>query len=205
MAEIAAADVMKLREKTGVGMMECKKALVETHGDMEAAIKLLREKGAAKAEKRMGRATSEGTVHAYIHGGGRIGVLIEVNCETDFVARTDQFRSLVNDLAMQVAANPQTRSVSREGLPASIIEAEKEIFRKQAETSGKPAAVIEKMVEGRLGKFYEEVCLLDQPFIKDDKKKVGDLVKEAIVSTGENITVRRFSRFQLGEELEETS
>ena len=202
MAEIAAADVMKLREKTGVGMMECKKALVETHGDMEAAIKLLREKGAAKAEKRMGRTTSEGTVHAYIHGGGRIGVLIEVNCETDFVARTDQFRTLVNDLAMQVAANPQTRSVSREGLPESVIEAEKEIYRKQAETSGKPAAVIDKMVEGRIGKFYEEVCLVDQPFIKDDKKKVGDLVKEAIVSTGENISVRRFSRFQLGEELE---
>jgi elongation factor Ts len=202
MAEIAAADVMKLREKTGVGMMECKKALVETKGDMEAAIKLLREKGAAKAEKRMGRTTSEGTVHAYIHGGGRIGVLIEVNCETDFVARTDQFRTMVNDLAMQVAANPQTRSVSREGLPESVIEGEKEIYRKQAETSGKPAAVIEKMVEGRLLKFYEEVCLIDQPFIKDDKKKVGDLVKEAIVSTGENISVRRFSRFQLGEELE---
>jgi elongation factor Ts len=202
MAEIAAADVMKLREKTGVGMMECKKALVETQGDMEAAIKLLREKGAAKAEKRMGRTTSEGTVHAYIHGGGRIGVLIEVNCETDFVARTDQFRTMVNDLAMQVAANPQTRSVSREGLPEPVIEAEKEIYRKQAETSGKPAAVIEKMVEGRLLKFYEEVCLIDQPFIKDDKKKVGDLVKEAIVATGENISVRRFSRFQLGEELE---
>lgn len=202
MAEIAAADVMKLREKTGVGMMECKKALVETHGDMEAAVKLLREKGAAKAEKRMGRATSEGTVHAYIHGGGRIGVLIEVNCETDFVARTDKFKALVNDLAMQVAANPQTRSVSREGLPVSVVEAEREIYRKQAEASGKPAAVIEKMVEGRLSKFYEEVCLVDQPFIKDDKKKVDDLVKEAIVSTGENISVRRFSRFQLGEELE---
>jgi elongation factor Ts len=201
MTEISAADVMKLREKTGVGMMECKKALVETKGDMEAAIKLLREKGAAKAEKRMGRTTSEGVVHAYIHGGGRIGVLIEVNCETDFVARTDQFRTLVNDLAMQVAANPQTKSVTREELPAALIESEKEIFRKQAEASGKPANVIEKMVEGRLSKFYEEVCLVDQPFIKDDKKKVGELVQEAIVATGENVSVRRFARFQLGEEL----
>lgn len=201
MAEINAADVMKLREKTGVGMMECKKALVDTSGDMEAAVKLLREKGAAKAEKRMGRSASEGLVHAYIHGGGRIGVLIEVNCETDFVARTDQFKSLVNDLAMQVAANPQIRSVSHESLPESIIEAEKDIFRKQAEASGKPAAVIEKMVEGRIAKYFEEVCLLDQPFIKDDKKKISDLIKEAIVTTGENISVKRFSRFQLGEEV----
>ncbi|GMV64321.1 MAG: translation elongation factor Ts [Candidatus Omnitrophica bacterium] len=200
MAEISAADVMKLREKTGVGMMECKKALVDTGGDLEAAVKLLREKGAAKAEKRMGRSTSEGIVHAYIHGGGRIGVLIEVNCETDFVARTDQFKALVNDLAMQVAANPQIRSVSHEDLPESLIEAEKDIYRKQAEASGKPAAVIEKMVDGRIAKYYEEVCLLDQPFIKDDKKKISDLVKEAIVATGENISVRRFARFQLGEE-----
>jgi len=200
MAEISAADVMKLREKTGVGMMECKKALVDTGGDLEAAVKLLREKGAAKAEKRMGRSTSEGIVHAYIHGGGRIGVLIEVNCETDFVARTDQFKVLVNDLAMQVAANPQIRSVSHEDLPESLIEAEKDIYRKQAEASGKPAAVIEKMVDGRIAKYYEEVCLLDQPFIKDDKKKISDLVKEAIVATGENISVRRFARFQLGEE-----
>lgn len=201
MAEISAADVMKLREKTGVGMMECKKALVDTGGDLEAAVKLLREKGAAKAEKRMGRSTSEGIVHAYIHGGGRIGVLIEVNCETDFVARTDQFKALVNDLAMQVAANPQIRSVSHEDLPESLIEAEKDIYRKQAEASGKPAAVIEKMVDGRIAKYYEEVCLLDQPFIKDDKKKISDLVKEAIVATGENISVRRFARFQLGEEV----
>ncbi|KXK28043.1 MAG: Elongation factor Ts [Candidatus Hinthialibacteria bacterium OLB16] len=180
--------------------MECKKALVDTGGDLEAAVKLLREKGAAKAEKRMGRSTSEGIVHAYIHGGGRIGVLIEVNCETDFVARTDQFKALVNDLAMQVAANPQIRSVSHEDLPESLIEAEKDIYRKQAEASGKPAAVIEKMVDGRIAKYYEEVCLLDQPFIKDDKKKISDLVKEAIVATGENISVRRFARFQLGEE-----
>jgi elongation factor Ts len=201
MAEIAAAVVMKLREKTGVGMMECKKALVEASGDMGAAVKLLREKGAAKAEKRMGRATSEGMVHAYIHGGGRIGVLIEVNCETDFVARTDQFKGLVNDLAMQVAANPQTRGVAKEDLPDSLIEAEKEIYAKQAESSGKPAAVIAKMVEGRLAKFYEEVCLIDQPFIKDDKKKIDDLIKEAITTTGENISVRRFARFQLGEEV----
>lgn len=201
MAEIAAADVMKLREKTGVGMMECKKALVEAGGDMDAAIKLLRERGAAKAEKRMGRATGEGVVHSYIHGGGRIGVLVEVNCETDFVARTDQFKALVNDLAMQIAANPQVRGVAPEDLPAELIDSEKDIYRKQAETSGKPAAVIEKMVEGRLKKFYEEVCLLEQPFIKDDKKKVGELVKEAITTTGENISVRRYARFQLGEDL----
>ncbi|MCG3198767.1 MAG: translation elongation factor Ts [Candidatus Omnitrophica bacterium] len=201
MVDIAAADVMKLRERTGVGMMECKKALVEAGGDMEGAVKILREKGAAKAEKRMGRTTSEGVVHAYIHGGGRIGVLIEVNCETDFVARTDQFRTLVNDLAMQVAANPQTRGVSREDLPADFIESEKEIYRKQAESSGKPAPVIEKMVEGRLEKLYTEVCLLDQLFIKDDKKKISDLVKELIGTCGENISVRRFVRFQLGEQV----
>jgi len=201
MAEISAADVKTLREKTGVGMMECKKALAQAGGDMEAAVKLLRETGAAKAEKRMGRATSEGVVHSYIHGGGKLGVLVEINCETDFVARTDRFQSLANDIAMQVAANPQTQCVSQDQVPENLLAAEKEILAKQAESSGKPAEVIAKMVEGRLNKFYEEICLLDQPFIKDDKKTVDDVVKEAIGQTGENISVRRFARFQLGEEL----
>lgn len=201
MAEVTAADVKNLREKTGVGMMECKKALVEAGGDIEAAIKLLREKGAAKAEKRMGRTASEGIVHSYIHGVGKIGVLIEVNCETDFVARTDDFKDLANNLAMQVAANPQIQCVSQEEVPESVLQGEREILAKQAESSGKPPEVVEKMVEGRLKKFYQEICLLDQPFIKDDKKKVSDIVKEAVGTIGENISVRRFARFQLGEEL----
>jgi elongation factor Ts len=201
MAEIVAADVKKLREKTGVGMMECKKALVEAEGDIDAAIKLLREKGAAKAEKRMGRTTTEGLVHSYIHGVGRIGVLVEVNCETDFVARTDDFRELANNLAMQIAANPQIQCVSQEQIPESVLHTEKEILTKQAATSGKPPEVVEKMVEGRLKKFYQEVCLLDQAYIKDDKKSVSDIIKEAVGTLGENICVRRFARFQLGEEL----
>jgi elongation factor Ts len=200
MAEIGAADVKTLREKTGVGMMECKKALTQAGGDMEAAVKILRESGAAKAEKRMGRATSEGLVHSYIHGGGKLGVLVEINCETDFVARTDQFQTLANDIAMQVAANPQILCVSQDQVPENVIAAEREIFSKQAESSGKPPEVIAKMVEGRLKKFYQEVCLLDQPFIKDDKKTVAELVKEAIGQTGENISIRRFARFQLGEQ-----
>ena len=198
MAEISASAVKDLREKTGVGMMECKKALVESGGDVERAIKILREKGAAKAEKRMGRIASEGLVHSYIHPGGKIGVLIEVNCETDFVARTDDFIGLVSDLAMQVAANPQTICVTREEVPQELIDSEREILAKQAEGSGKPAEVIDKMVEGRLSKFYKEVCLLDQPFVKDDKVSILDLVKEKIGTLGENINVRRFARFQLG-------
>lgn len=199
MAEITAAVVKELREKTGVAMMDCKKALAEAGGDMDAAIKILREKGAAKAEKRSGRETSEGLVHSYIHGNGRIGVLIELNCETDFVARNEGFVTLANDLAMQVAANPQVRAVKREELDQAFLDSEREILIKQAESSGKPREIIEKMVEGRMSKIYEEVCLLDQPFIKDDKKKVVDIVNETIQTTGENITVRRFARFQLGE------
>lgn len=199
MAEITAAVVKELREKTGVAMMDCKKALAEAGGDMDAAIKILREKGAAKAEKRSGRETSEGLVHSYIHGNGRIGVLIELNCETDFVARNDGFVALANDLAMQVAANPQVRAVKREDLDQAFLDSEREILIKQAESSGKPREIIEKMVDGRMNKIYEEVCLLEQPFIKDDKKKVQDIVNETIQTTGENITVRRFARFQLGE------
>lgn len=201
MAEISAADVKNLRERTGVGMMECKKALSQAGGDMDAAIRILRETGAAKAEKRMGRATTEGLIHSYIHGGGKLGVLVEINCETDFVARTDKFQTLANDIAMQVAANPQIQCISQDQVPEELLAAEREILTKQAEGSGKPAEVIAKMVEGRLKKFYEEICLLDQPFIKDDKKTVGDMVKEAIGQIGENISVRRFARFQLGEEL----
>lgn len=201
MAEITAAVVKELREKTGVAMMDCKKALAEAGGDMDAAIKILREKGAAKAEKRSGRETSEGLVHSYIHGNGRIGVLIELNCETDFVARNDGFVALANDLAMQVAANPQVRAVKREDLDQAFLDSEREILIKQAESSGKPREIIEKMVDGRMNKIYEEVCLLEQPFIKDDKKKVQDIVNETIQTTGENITVRRFARFQLGETL----
>jgi len=199
MADISAAVVRELRERTGVGMMDCKKALVEAGGDLDAAVRLLREKGEKLADKRAGRATSEGLVHSYIHAGGRIGVLVEVNCETDFVARTDQFRSLCRDLAMQVAANAQTRGVTPDDLPSDVVQAERDILSKQALAEGKPAAVVEKMVEGRLKKFYEEACLLEQPFIKDDKKTVGEVVKETIAATGENIQVRRFARFQLGE------
>jgi len=200
MADISAADVMKLRESTGVGMMDCKNALVDAAGDFDKAVKILREKGAARAEKRMGREASEGVVHAYIHGAGRIGVLVEVNCETDFVARTDQFKGFVNDVAMQIAASAQTLSVTAADLPQEAVEAEKEIFAKQAESSGKPPEVIAKMVEGRIRKFYEEVCLLNQPFIKDDKKKVADILQEVIAACGENISINRFVRFQLGEQ-----
>ncbi|MCA9413626.1 MAG: translation elongation factor Ts [Candidatus Omnitrophica bacterium] len=201
MAGISAADVKELRDKTGVAMMDCKKALTEAEGDMEKAVKILREKGAAKAEKRSGRETSEGLIHSYIHGNGKIGVMIEINCETDFVARNENFIALANDLAMQVAANPQTRAIRKEELDEAFLASEKEILMKQAESSGKPAAIIEKMVEGRMNKIYEEVCLLEQPFIKDDKRKVSEIITEAIQTTGENVSVRRFARFQLGEEL----
>ncbi|MCA9417103.1 MAG: translation elongation factor Ts [Candidatus Omnitrophica bacterium] len=201
MAGISAADVKELRDKTGVAMMDCKKALTEAEGDMEKAVKILREKGAAKAEKRSGRETSEGLIHSYIHGNGKIGVMIEINCETDFVARNENFIALANDLAMQVAANPQTRAIRKEELDEAFLASEKEILMKQAESSGKPAAIIEKMVEGRIQKFYGEVCLLEQPFIKDDKRKVSEIITEAIQTTGENVSVRRFARFQLGEEL----
>ncbi len=200
MAGISAADVKELRDKTGVAMMDCKKALTEANGDLAAAVKILRERGAAKAEKRSGRETAEGVIHSYIHGNGRIGVLLELNCETDFVARNENFVALANDLAMQVAANPQIHAVKREELDEAFLQSEKEILMKQSESSGKPAAIIEKMVEGRMKKIYEEVCLLEQPFIKDDKKKVSDIITEAIQTTGENISVRRFARFQLGGE-----
>ena len=199
MSEVNASSVRDLRERTGAGMMDCKKALAEVNGDVEKAIVYLREKGLAAAAKRAGRTAADGLVEAYIHAGGKIGVLIEVNCETDFVARTDDFKGLVRDLAMQVAAaNP--RYVSREDVPADVIEQERAIYAAQAATSGKPAAVIEKMVTGKIEKFFADVCLLEQSFIKDSDKPVSRLVSDAVAKMGENIVVRRFSRFQLGEQ-----
>ncbi|MBX3026287.1 translation elongation factor Ts [bacterium] len=199
MSEVSASSVRDLRERTGAGMMDCKKALAEVDGDIEKAIVYLREKGLAAAAKRAGRTAADGLVEAYIHAGGKIGVLIEVNCETDFVARTDDFRGLVRDLAMQVAAaNP--RYVSREDVPAEVLEQERQIYAAQAASSGKPAPVIEKMVAGKIEKFYADVCLLEQAFIKDADKPVSRLVSDAVAKMGENIVVRRFARFQLGEQ-----
>jgi elongation factor Ts len=197
MTTITADLVKQLRERTGVGMMECKKALAESAGDLEKAVDALRKSGAAKAEKRAGREAREGLVEAYIHPGNRVGVLIEVNCETDFVARTPEFQELVRNLAMQVAA-AGAEFVRREEVPAERVEREREIFRAQLEGQGKPAAILDKIVDGKLQKFFAEVCLLEQPYIRDDKIMVGDLVREASGKTGENIVVRRFSRFRLG-------
>src|SRR5215813_11045822 len=192
------AQVKELRERTGAGIVECQKALHETEGNIEKAIVLLREKGLAAAAKRAGRTAAQGTVGAYIHGGGKIGVLIEVNCETDFVARTDEFQRLVKDIAMQIAAaNP--RYVRREEVAEEERERERAIYRAQTAQSGKPAAVIERIVDGKLEKFYSEACLLEQPFIRDPSKTVDQLVKDAVSRTGENIVVRRFARFQVGE------
>lgn len=195
---ITAAQVNDLRKITGAGLMDCKRALTETNGDQEKAVDYLRTKGLAAASKKAGRAATEGAVGSYIHAGGKIGVLVEVNCETDFVARTEEFQTLVKDLAMQVAAsNP--RHVRREDVSAETIESERNIYRAQASGSGKPPAVIEKIVDGKLEKFFADVCLLEQPFIKEPDRTVGRLVTDAIAHLGENIVVRRFSRFQLGE------
>ena len=198
-----AKDVMDLRAKTGVGMMDCKKALTETDGDIEKAIVLLREKGMATAAKRAGKIASEGVVGSYIHMGGKIGVLIEVNCETDFVARSDTFVRLVKDLAMHIAAS-KPEYVNREEVDPQRVEQEKEIIRVQAmnDPKPKPAAVIEKMVEGRINKFFEEICLLDQKYVRDPAKTVADVVNEATASLGEKIVVRRFVRYEMGEGLE---
>ena len=195
---ITADQVKQLREMTGAGMMECKKALAETGGDLNKAIDALRKAGIAKAEKRADRAASQGRVESYVHDS-RIGVLVEVNCETDFVARTDDFRTLCRDLAMQVAA-AAADYVRREEVPAERIERERAIYRDQVKNEGKPAAIVDKIVDGKLNKFYGEVCLLEQAFIKDDKIVVGDLVKQMSSKTGENIVVRRFVRFRLGAE-----
>lgn len=198
MATITASQVQELRQRTGVGMMECKKALQETAGDLEAAIDLLRTRGQAKAARKAGRETSEGRVEAYIHLGGKIGVLIEVDCETDFVAKTDDFRELARSLAMQVAAAVPL-AVDREGLDPEVVERETGIYRQQAEESGKPADIVEKIASGKLEKWYQEVCLLDQAYIKDPDRKVSDVVNEAVQRLGENIIVRRFTRFEVGE------
>ena len=198
---IKAEAVKELRERTGAGMMDCKKALTETGGDMEKAIDFLREKGLAAAAKKAGRIAAEGIVEAYIHGGGRIGVLVEVNCETDFVGKTDEFKELCRDIAMQIAAS-SPEFVSKEDVPQEAIDHEKEILRAQALNEGKPEKIVDKMVEGRIEKYYKEVCLLEQPFIKDPDKTVSQLVTEKIAKIGENISVRRFVRFQVGEGIE---
>jgi len=204
MSDVNATQVRELRDKTGAGMMDCKKALAESGGDLDKAVVYLREKGLAAAAKRSARAASEGMVGSYIHAGGKIGVLIEVNCETDFVARTPQFQTLVKDLAMQVAAaNP--RCVRREELSADVLEAERNICRAQASSSGKPPAVIEKIVDGKMEKFFSDSCLLEQPFIKEPQRTVSQLVTDAIAQLGENIVVRRFARFQLGEMTDQTA
>lgn len=201
--EISAGLVKELREKTGAGMMDCKKALAETAGDFEKAIEFLRKKGIASASKKAGRATKEGAVTSYIHGEGKVGVLLEVNCETDFVARTEQFRAFVKDVAMHVAAaNPQY--VRAEEVPADVIAKEKEIAVAQMAASGKPAAVLEKIAEGKIKKFYEDTCLIHQAFVKDPNKTIEQLLKETIAALGENIMIRRFARFQLGEGVKET-
>jgi len=196
---VSASLVKELREKTGAGMMDCKKALTETSGDFEKAIDYLRKKGIASASKKAGRATKEGLIGSYIHAGGKVGVLVEVNCETDFVARTEQFQGFVRDLAMQIAAaNPQY--VVPEEVPDTVVAREKDIIIEQMKNSGKPQNVLEKIAEGKINKLYEDICLLKQPYIKDTGKKIEDLLKETIAALGENIIVNRFSRFVLGEE-----
>lgn len=199
MAEISAQMVKELREKTGLGIMDCKQALAETGGDMEKAIEFLRKKGLKVASKRAGRETSQGIVDAYIHMGGRIGVLIELNCETDFVARTDEFKRLARDFAMQVAA-ADPKWIAPSDVPQDIIGKESAIYSEQALAEGKPEKIVPKFVEGKLRRFYETVCLLEQSFIKDQDKKVQDILNEAVAKTGENIQVGRFIRFVLGEE-----
>ncbi len=198
---VSASMVKELRERTGAGMMDCKKALGETGGDIEKAIDYLREKGLAAAAKKAGRIAAEGLVEAYLHAGGRIGVLVEVNCETDFVAKTDAYKELCRDIAMQIAASKPTY-VSKEEVPAEEIAKEKEILKAQALNEGKPANIVDKMVEGRIEKYYKEVCLLEQQFIKDPDKTVQQLIVEKVAKIGENISIRRFARFELGEGLE---
>lgn len=198
---VNASAVKDLRERTGAGMLDCKKALEATGGDIDKAIAHLRENGLAAAANKAGRIATEGAVESYIHGGGRIGVLVEVNCETDFVGKTEQFREFVRDVAMHIAA-AAPKYVSREEVPTEELEKEKEILKNQALNEGKPAHIVEKMVEGRISKYYEEFCLLEQPFVKDPDKTIATLVKEKISTIGENISIRRFIRFELGEGLE---
>ncbi|PWK12680.1 translation elongation factor Ts [Tumebacillus permanentifrigoris] len=198
---ISAALVKELRERTGAGMMDCKKALVETNGELEKAIDFLREKGLAAAAKKSGRIAAEGVVESYIHAGGKVGVLLEVNCETDFVAKNDGFKSFVKDIAMHIAA-AKPLYLSREEVSAETVEHEKEILRAQALNEGKPANIVDKMVEGRVAKYYKENCLLEQEFVKNTDKTIETVVKEMISTIGENINIRRFVRWEMGEGLE---
>ena len=196
--EITAEKVKELRDKTGAGMMDCKKALAESAGDMTRAIEVLRKKGAATAEKRADRAANQGQIEAYVHAGGRIGSMLEVNCETDFVAKTDDFKTLARDIAMQIAAmNPQY--IAKEQVPQAVIDREMDIYRTVARNEKKPEQVVEKIASGKLDKFFQEVCLLEQTFIKDSGKTIRDLILDMTAKTGEKITVRRFKRFHLGE------
>ena len=195
---ISATQVKELREKTGAPMMDCKHALTETKGDMEAAVVALRKKGVATAAKKAARVTSEGSVASYIHAGGKIGVLVEVNCESDFVARTDDFKTLVHDIAMHIAAS-DPKFIRKEDVTPEDYEKEKDIYRAQAAQTGKPAPVIEKIVDGKMAKFYEEVCLYEQPFIKDQTVSISQLIATKIGKLGENISVRRFARFKVGD------
>jgi elongation factor Ts len=204
MAEITMSAVKSVREKTGAGMMECKSALTEANGSEEQAIEILRKRGLASARKKEGRIAAEGAVGSYIHMGGKVGVLVEVNCETDFVARTDEFQQLIKDIAMHIAAS-EPRFVSREDVASDALDKEREIARAQAKNdpknANKPDQVVDKIVEGRLNKFYEEAVLLDQPFVKDPAKTINDLIQEKTAKTGERITIRRFTRYKMGEGL----
>ena len=195
---ITSAMIRELRERTGAGMLDCKNALTEKDGDVEKAIELLREKGLASAAKKAGRIAAEGLCESYIHGGGRIGVLLEINCETDFVAKTDEYKALAKDICMQIAAS-KPEYVRREEVPEEVVEKEKEIFTAQALNEGKPANVVEKMIAGRIEKYYKEICLLEQPFIKNTDITVQQLLVEKVARIGENINVRRFVRYELGE------
>ena len=196
--EVSAAAVKNLREKTGAGMMDCKKALAESGGDLDKAVDYLRQKGLAAASKKASRTASDGAIGAYVHPGGKIGVLVELNCETDFVARTPEFQNLLKDIAMQIAAaNP--RYIRPEEVPIGDLEKEREIYRRQALESGKPEKVVDKIVDGKIDRFYSEVCLLEQSFIKNPDRKVSEILTEAVARLGENIQVKRFSRYQLGE------
>jgi elongation factor Ts len=198
---VSAQMVKELRERTGAGMMDCKSALVESQGDLDKAVEVLRKRGLAAAARKAGRVAADGAVGSYIHAGGKIGVLVEVNCETDFVARTDDFQALVKDLAMHIAA-ADPRFVHRDEVTADVLDREREIYRDQALASGKPAAVVERIVEGKVGKFYAETVLLEQPFVKDPDRSVGEMIAEKVGKIGENIQVRRFARFVLGEGIE---
>jgi elongation factor Ts len=196
--DISAQMVKELREKTGAGMMDCKKALAETGGDFDKAIDYLRKKGIARATSRAGRATGEGIIATYVHAGDKLGVMVEIDCETDFVARTEKFKAFGKDIAMHIAAT-SPHCVGREDLDPGLLEKEKDIYRAQVAKEGKPENIVEKIVEGKLEKFYSEVVLLEQPFVKDNDKSVGDFLKEMIGSLGENIIIKRFARFRLGE------